>query len=112
MKKKIALVMLMILPMIVLADSGASRSEIAKKLTENAKKAEVRIEFSVDPNDDKTLMLYRVSTFRPSELSGDWTMYLLSVGTTTEQLKKEGFNKVRIYTSKSKDVSDYVLEVL
>ena len=88
------------------------RTTVAQELTELAKKAEVRMEFSVDPNDDTTLMLHRVSSLKPSELSGDWAFYILSIGSSTDYLKKKGFNKVRIYTSQSKSVNDYVLKIL
>ena len=88
------------------------RLSIAKELTKMAKEAEVRLEFSVNPIDDTTLVLYRESNLKPSELSGDWTIYLLSIGSSPEQLKEKGFNKVRIYTSQSKDLNDYVLKTL
>ena len=88
------------------------RSSVANELNQMAKKAEVRLEFSVDPNDDTTLMLYRESNLKPSELSGDWSLYLLSIGSSTEYLTAKGFNKVRIYTTKSNGVNDYVLKIL
>ncbi len=94
----------------VLAD--LERLSVAQELTGLAKKAEVRIEFSVDPNDDTTLILHRESSLKPSELSGDWTFYMLSIGSSPDYLKKKGFNKVRIYTSQSKGINDYVLKIL
>ena len=89
-----------------------NRSSVAQELTEMAKKSEVRLEFSIDPNDDTTLMLHRTSSLRPSELSGDWTFYLLSIGSSPAFLKEKGFNKVRIYTSQSIGINDYVLKIL
>lgn len=112
MIKNITLVMLITFSTGAFAESGISRSEASKELTEMAKKNEVRIEFSVDPNDDTTLFLYRESSLKPNEISGDWTMYLFSIGTTKEYLVKQGFNKVRIYTSQSKGINDYVLKIL
>ena len=88
------------------------RSSIAKELTKMAQEAEVLLEFSVDPNNDTTLMLYRESNLKPTELSGDWTIYLLSICSSPEHLKEKGFNKVRIYTSKSEGITDYVLKIL
>lgn len=98
--------------MSIWADSEIAAVSVAKELTEMAKDAEVRIEFSVDPNDDTTLVIHRVSNLRPNELSGDWTFYLLSIGSSPDYLKEKGFNKVRIYTSQSLDINDYVLKIL
>lgn len=92
--------------------SDSDRASVAAELTQKAKDAEVLIAFGVDQNDDTTLILQRVSTLAPSELSGDWTFYLYSIGSSPEYLKENGFNKVRIYTSKSKGQSDYVLKIL
>jgi uncharacterized OB-fold protein len=94
------------------AEPSNSRSDFAEQLTKKARKAEVKIQFSVDPNDDKTLIINRISTQTPKELRGDWSMYLYSVGTTKENLKAKGFNKVRIYTSQSEGIRDYVLKRL
>lgn len=99
-------------PMSLWADSEIAAVSVANELTEMAKDAEVRIEFSVDPNDDTTLVIHRVSNLRPNELSGDWTFYLLSIGSSPDYLKEKGFNKVRIYTSQSLDINDYVLKIL
>ena len=110
MIKKIAIVLALFTS--VLAWAQVDRLSVVSELTQMAKKAEVLIEFSVDPNDDTTLMLHRVSSLKPSELSGDWTMYLYSIGSSPDNLKESGFNKVRIYTSQSKGINDYVLKIL
>ena len=94
------------------ADKTLTREEIAAELTQKAIEVDLKISFKVDPNDDTTLVLYRATTLKPSELAGDWNIYLLSVGSDIEALKKDGFNKARIYTSKSDGVSDYVLKIL
>ncbi|NKC11776.1 MAG: hypothetical protein GKR94_06090 [Gammaproteobacteria bacterium] len=110
MIKKIVIYFSLIFSVSVLAE--ADRAAVAQELSGMAKKAEVRLGFSVDPNDDTTLMLHRVSTLKPSELSGDWTFYLFSIDSSPDYLKKKGFNKVRIYTSQSKGINDYALKIL
>ena len=88
------------------------RSDIASELTQLAKSVNVPLEFSVDPNDDTTLVFIRESDQRPNELTGDWTIYLYFFGSNPDYLKKNGFKKVRIYTNQSQDVDDYVLKPL
>jgi hypothetical protein len=109
MFKVFAVLFILFFPLFVWAQD---RLSIAKELTKMAQEAEVHLEFSVDPNNDTTLMLHRESNLKPTELSGDWTIYLLSIGSSPEQLKEKGFNKVRIYTSKSEGITDYVLKIL
>jgi hypothetical protein len=96
----------------IFAEQNVNRAEISQKLTEMAVKKQVKIKFNIDSNNDRTLILFRESSLKPEELSGDWTMYLLSIGTTPEYLKENGFDKVRIYTTKSKDITDYILKPL
>jgi hypothetical protein len=110
--RNIILILFLTFSINIFAEQNLNRADISHKLTEMAVKREVKIKFTIDSNDDKTLILFRESSLRPEELSGDWTMYLLSIGTTPEYLKESGFNKVRIYTTKSKDITDYILKPL
>ncbi|MDC7218605.1 MAG: hypothetical protein PQJ59_01620 [Spirochaetales bacterium] len=54
--------------------------------------------FSKDPNDDTTLCFYRESSSSADMI--DFTNSVYGYGTTIEDLKAVGFNKVRIYSSK------------
>ena len=112
MIKNIIIAIVMIFIVGTLAHADTKRSDIAKELTEKAIKAEVGLSFSVDPNLDTTLFIYRISPLKPKELKGDWKMFLFFIGTNTDYLKEKGFNMVRIYTSQSKDINDYVLKIL
>lgn len=110
--RNIILIVFLTFSINIFAEQNLNRADISHKLTEMALKREVKIKFTIDSNNDKTLILFRESSLRPEELSGDWTMYLLSIGTTPEYLKENGFDKVRIYTTKSKDITDYILKPL
>jgi autotransporter translocation and assembly factor TamB len=91
--------------------SGIERKNFAMILTSRAKNISLRVRFDLDPNDDSTFVIDRATTLRPEDVK-NWENYLLSVDTNKRQLKNKGFNKVRIYTSKSKSISDYVLKIL
>jgi hypothetical protein len=90
----------------------ADRQAIAKELTAMAQEYAARFEFAVAPDDDTTLIMYYDTHLKASELTGDWTSYLFAFGSSPEELKDEGFTQIRIYTSRSKDVNDYVLKNL
>ncbi len=96
----------------VYSEEALIRKEIAVSLSQAAIDTEVKVSFSVDPNDDTTLVIHRISHLKPAELAGNWKIiYLMSIGAGAEELKKQGFDKARIYTSQSEDISDYVLKV-
>ncbi|MDH5718939.1 MAG: hypothetical protein OEZ22_15030 [Spirochaetia bacterium] len=89
----------------------SDRNMIVKNLTDIAKKNKFKAKFEIDPNDDTTLIIHRESTMKPDEIE-NWTNYLYSVETSPEKIKEQGFNKVRIYTSVSKNIDDYSLKIL
>lgn len=87
------------------------RLEIVEVLTAIAQDSADSSKFFIDPNDDTTLIMYTSSSLKPSELESTWTMYLF-FGSSPEELKESGFNKVRIYTSRSKHLSDCITIML
>lgn len=88
------------------------RLKVVEMLSENAEANSAKINVLFEPNNDRELGLMKESPFKPSELKEDWETYLTSLGTSKEYLKEKGFNKVRIYTSQSTSVDDYVLKVI
>jgi len=96
--------------------SKEEREAYIKFLNKQAAKMDTNSKFSLDTNDNTTLFLFRKSNLRPEDLGGNgqW-IYLITTLTkkmNISEIKSKGFNKVRIYTNRSKNNSDYSLRII
>ncbi len=67
-----------------------------QELNSFAKENSLKAKFGTDPNDSTTLIFLRESSLSAKDLHFN----VIGYGTSIEDLKEVGFNKVRVYTSK------------
>jgi hypothetical protein len=92
------------------------RESYIKFLNKQASKLDTNSKFTLDENDSTTLCLHRKTKLRPEDVGGN-EQWIFLISTLTEnmdisEIKSKGFNKVRIYTLTSKDISDYSLRII
>ena len=96
--------------------SGAGTKEgrlaFVKSLNASAAWLDGDMQFSVDPNDSTTFTIWVAADKDPKEFRSDWVMLLALAGLEMDSLKARGFNKMRLYTSRSVGISDYILKIL
>jgi len=97
--------------------SDQIRKQYVDYLNSQAIKMDTNSEFTLDPNNSKTLCLKRNTMISPDQVGGagdNWVYLILSITEQgdTKELKSKGFTAVRIYTNVSKDLSDYSLRII
>lgn len=95
--------------------NDAQREAIIKRFNSLIKESYARndpfyLTFGLDPLDSKTLCIYRQSTLKADEIQ-NWSLLLLSVNSSIDELKAMGFNKIRIYSSVD-NYTNYSLKIL
>ena len=85
--------------------------KLVKDMNKIAQDKGAGVVFAVDGKDDSILIINRREEIKPEDID-DWKNYLLSADVNIEKLKETGFKSIKIYTSTSKDASDFALKSL
>lgn len=89
--------------------STEERLAMVDELNAFAKEHSIKAEFAVDPNNDRTLVFYRITSLNPEDIV--FSTAITGYGSSVEKLKSVGFSAVRVYSSKT-GANEYDLQML
>lgn len=88
--------------------SLSSNQEFLKDLNRESKRNGSLVKFELDKYLTGVLIIHRTSDMRPRELSDlELKSYLLGAGTNEVEIKNKGFDEVRLYTTSSRNMTDF-----